>query len=352
MTDLNTMWRDYELDHLEQGIKSLFPQKSFSLFSVLEHLLVGDFREAFHELWDGLLQSTVTDLGGLKNVFVSLLVIGIVSAFVVSMMNLFEAKQISDLGFYFIYLSLALVLICSFKTAMNTSEDTLRKIIEFHEILFPSYLLTVGMATGTTTATFSYQLCLLLIYGVEILFRGVLFPLIHSYMMLTVLNGVWPENKLTLLIKLMGRIITWILNICLWAVLGTGFFQSVMTPVIDNMGNSIWKKVIHSIPGIGDTARSVMEMIMGSATLLKNSVGVVLMILLLGMCITPIIKIGGIFLTMKAAAACMAPVGDKRVTACTDQAGEAVFLLLRTVATTMLLFGITLGITIVTAVRG
>lgn len=351
MTDIQHLWQDFGLDYLEDGINSLFPEKHFSLMAVLEHLICGDFKAAGEDLWNGFLQGTVGNVQGMKQVFVSLLVIGIASAFAVDLINLFEAKQISDLGFYFIYLCLALILTCSFRQVSSLTDNSLDQMIRFHEVLFPSYLLTVGMATGTATMTVSHQMVLLIIYGIEILFRGVVFPMIKCYMILAVLNGVWADDHLMLFIRLIGRGIGWILNISLWTVTGVGFFQSVLTPVIDSAQNSVWRKVIASLPGIGDAAQGVMEVLLGSAHLIKNSVGIVLLVLLLGMCLGPLLQIGGMCLVMKTAAACMGPIGDKRVAKCTDLVGESLFLLLRTVATAMLLFGISIGVVIVTSVR-
>ena len=351
MTDIHHIWQDYGLDYLENGINSLFPEKHFSLMIVLEHLFRGDFKSAGDDLWNVIWWGTMGNVQGMKQVFVSLLLIGIASAFAVDLINLFDAKQISDLGFYFIYLCLALVLTCSFRQISIITDNSLEKIIRFHEVLFPSYLLTVGMSMGTATMTVSHQLVLLIIYGIEILFRGVVFPMIKCYMILAILNGIWSDDHLMLFIRLIGRGIRWILNICVWTVTGVGFFQSVLTPVIDSAQNSVWKKVIASIPGIGDAAQGVMEVLVGSAHLIKNSVGVVLLILLLGMCMGPLLQIGGTCIAIKLAAACMGPIGDKRVAKCTDLVGESLFLLLRTVATAMLLFGISIGVVIVTSVR-
>ena len=351
MTDINHIWQDYGLEHLENGINSLFPEKHFSLMSVLEHLISADFQGAWNELWKGFLQGTIGNVDGLKQIFVSLLLIGIASVFAVDLINLFDAKQISDLGFYFIYLCLALLLTCSFRQISELADNSLDQMIRFHEVLFPSYLLTVGMATGTATVTFSHQIILLIIYGIEILFRGAVLPMVKCYMILSILNGIWSDDHLMLFIRLIGRGIHWILNISLWTVTGVGFFQSVLTPVIDSAQNSIWKKVIASIPGIGDAAKGVIEVLMGTAHLVKNSIGVVLLILLVGMCMSSLIKIGGTCFVIKAAAACMGPLGDKRVAKCTDMVGESLFFLLRTVATTMLMFGISIGVVIITSVR-
>ena len=87
-----------------------------------------------------------------------------------------------------------------------------------------------------------------------------------------------------------------------------------------------------------------MEMVMGSAILVKNSIGVVLLLLLLCLCAAPLIQIFLTAFLLKAAAAFMGIVSDKRITACANHAGEAGMLLLRTVGSAMFLFLVSIAV--------
>ena len=91
---------------------------------------------------------------------------------------------------------------------------------------------------------------------------------------------------------------------------------------------------------------------MGSAVIIKNSIGVFLLILLLGLCMAPLLKILLMGILLKGAAALMGIVSDKRITACADHAGDAVMMLFRTVGTAMLLFLICLSLVAAATNRG
>ena len=154
---------------------------------------------------------------------------------------------------------------------------------------------------------------------------------------------------MTLIIDLLEKGIGWALKAAIGVVTGLSIFQALITPVVDSVKTSTLQKLVSAIPGIGNTADGVVELVLGSAMMIKNSVGVVLLLLFLVMCAAPLVKIGVIAGVLKCAAAFMGIVSDKRITACANRTGDAGLLLLRTTGTAMLLFII--SIAVITTVR-
>lgn len=352
MVELNSIWQDYGLDKLEEGIHTLFPEKSFSLSQLLSQMMSGDIIGAIMQLFQGSASHIISQLSGMKNVFIWLLVLGVVSALMTHFMEVFDKQQIADLSFYFIYLLLSVILLKCFSQASAVAVSAIENIILFIKLLLPTYLLAVGIATGSTTVGASYQLMLLLIYGVESILLGIVVPLVHSYVMLSVVNGIWIEEKLTLLIELVEKCIGWVLKAAVGVVTGISLFQAVVTPVIDSVKQSTLQKAISAIPGIGNAAEGVMELVLGSAVVIKNSIGVILLILLLVLCAAPLIQIFITAALLKAAAAFIGIVSDKRITSCANRTGEAGMLLFRTVGAAMLLFLISIAFVAATTNRG
>ena len=79
-------------------------------------------------------------------------------------------------------------------------------------------------------------------------------PLIYSYCLLTMINGIWVEEKLALLADLLEKLIGWILKASLGVVTGISLFQSLITPVVDSLKNSAVEKAVSVLPGIGNAA--------------------------------------------------------------------------------------------------
>ena len=336
--DLNLVWQDYGLDQLQEGILRLFPERKLDLEQLMGQVMSGDVFGALASLFRDGITDFFVQLGGMRNVFVWLLVLGIVSALMTRFVEIFDRRQVADLGFYFMYLLFTAVLLKCFSQAADIVRQTLENIILFVKLLVPAYLLTVGISTGSATAGAAYQIMLFVVYGVEYILAHGLIPLIYSYSMLSVVNGIWAEEKLSFLIDLLGKAVGWVLKGALGAVTGIGLFQRLITPVMDFARNSVLQKVISAIPGVGNTAGGVVDLMVGSAMVIRNSVGVVLLLLLLLLCAVPFLRIAVTAMLLKCAAAFMGIVSDRRITSCVNRIWDACLLLLRTAGTAMLLF--------------
>ena len=99
-------------------------------------------------------------------------------------------------------------------------------------------------------------------------------------------------------------------------------------------------------------AEGALRIWLGSAVLIKNSVGIAGCILIVFICLSPIVKItliGGLF---KLTAAVLSVIGDKKMINCTNQVGDGVFLILQTVSYGVLFFIVLIAITIYTTNGG
>lgn len=349
---VDIIWEEYGLDQLQQGLSDLFPGSTFSLRQVFSQILQGDVLGAIRDILNAMLGDIGGQLAGMRNVLLWLVMLGIVSALMSHFMEIFDKHQIADISFYFMYLLLTAVLLASFGQTVQVATDTMENILVFIRLLVPTYLMAVGVASGTTTAGASHQLVLLLIYGVERVLVGGLLPFIYSYVLLAVVNGIWIEEKLSLLMELLEKAIKAALKTIIGVVTGISVFQAVITPVIDTAKSSTLQKVVSAIPGIGGAADSVAALVIGSAVVIKNSIGVVLLILLVCMCLAPLLQILLTACCLKLAAAVMGIVSDKRITACTNKVGEGSMMLLRITGTALLLFLISISVVAVSTNHG
>lgn len=338
------MWQEYGMEELEKGMRQLFPTFHISVSEIWGQILRGDILGAASGLLLEVLREMTTSAVGFKNILVWLIVLGILSALLIHFVEVFDKHQIADLSFYFIYLLIGMILLQCFSGVLGTARDTVENIVVFVKLMVPTFLLAVGVANGPVTVSAGYQLLLLLIYGTEKVLLGVVLPLIYSYCLLTMINGIWVEEKLALLTELLEKVIGWILKASLWVVTGIGFFQLLITPVLDSVKTSAVEKALSALPGIGNAADGILELAVGSAVVIRNSIGVLLLLLLLAGCAVPLLEILVTAILMKGAAAFFGIVSDKRVTNCTDHMGNAGMLLFRTVGTAMLLFLITLAL--------
>lgn len=338
-----------DMGSINEGMDRLFPGFKLDGTELLKMVMEGRSGEAFRQLLAQIGDSLTGELGGIRQILIYILVLGVVSALFAEFSDLFAGEQIAQAGFYFLYLFLMVILTKVFLFVSEVASGAVENIVLFIQLFIPTYTIAVGAAQGTAAAAYYYQLMLLLAYLVESFLNKVLIPLIYSYVMLALLNGLWPEEKLSLLLDFIAKGVGFALKVSLGTVTGLSFVQAVIVPVASGLRISAMRKAISAIPGIGGVAEGMTELMLGSAVLIKNSMGVLLLVLIAGACILPLLKILVVTGVVKLGAAVTGIVSDKRISACTDRVGEGCFLLLRCVFTAVALFVIVIAVISYTA---
>lgn len=338
-------WMDsIDMDGLDEEIEELFPEFEIRTQELFQMIMEGKILEAGKKLLSQIAGNLKGEIHSLRQIFLYILILGVASSLFSGFSDLFSGQQIAQAGFYFLYLSLSVMLIRIFLVLSETAEATVGDIVLFVKLFIPTYFTAVGAAQGTVTAVSYYEVMLVIAYLVESFLDKALLPFIYSYVLLALLNGIWVEEKLSLLLDFMKKVIGTALKISMGAVTGFSLVQSVVVPVADRLKISVLRKAMASIPGIGGVAEGVTELVLGSAVLIKNSMGVLFLILLLGACLIPLIKILLIAGTVKLGAAIAGIISDKRISGCTDRVGEGCFLLFRCTFTAMALFMIVVAV--------
>lgn len=334
----------YDMSDINQGMDNLFPEINIDADELLFMIMEGEFLEAFTLLAGRIKEALSGEMEGIRRIFIYILVLGVVSALFSGFSDLFVGQQVAQAGFYFLYLFLMVIMTKVFLFVSQIAVSAVENIVLFVKLFIPTYFVAVGAAQGAASAVYYYQMMLIIAYLVESFLNTVLIPFIYSYVILALLNGLWAEEKLSLLLEILEKGIIMALKVSMGIVTGLSLVQAVIVPVASQLKISAMRKAISAIPGIGGVAEGVTELVMGSAVLIKNSMGVLLLILIFGACILPLLKIVIVTATVKLGAAVTGIVSDKRIASCTNRVGVGCFLLFRCVFTSMALFIIVIAV--------
>lgn len=344
------LWRD--MDAVEKKFETFFPEYQFDGKQVLSLILQGDIKEAVKTLASGLTGMMKGQLQEIRTLFVMILVLGITAALFSNFADIFQSRQVSDIAFYFIYLLLTAGLLKVFGNAAAIVKQMLNQVTTFMQLFIPTYLLAVGTAAGTASAAAYYQLFLMVVYLIERCYLSVLLPMIYCFILLSVINGIWMEEKLNLLLDFVQKLVGYGIKITLGIITGFSLLQSMISPVVDALEHSALKKAVSMIPGIGGLTEGMFEMVAGSAVLIKNSIGIYITIVMIFICILPILKILLLSGALKAGAALIGIVSDKRMTNLANRAGDGSLLLLKVALSAIGLFIISVAVVAYSTNRG
>lgn len=351
-SDGTSIWREMNMDDAESSFEALFPEYQFDGERVLSLIMQGKIAEALSTLISGLKDSVKAEWGEIKMLFVMILVLGITAALFSNFADVFQSRQVSDIAFYFIYLLLIAVLLRIFGNAASVVGKMLKELTTFMQLFIPAYLLAVVAAAGTASSAAYYQLFLMAAYVIEKCYLSLLMPAIYCFILLSVINGVWMEEKLNLLLDLIEKLVGFGIKLTLGIITGFSLLQSLISPVVDALETSALKKAVSVIPGIGNLTEGMFEMVVGSAVLLKNSIGIYITVVMIFICILPVLKILLLSGALKAGAALIGIVSDKRMTNCANRVGDGSLMLLKVGLSAIGLFIISIAMIACSTSRG
>lgn len=299
--------------------------------------------------WIGIFGDVMLEQLRIHGQTIGYLLLLIVSAAILSTIaKAFRNRQISDMGFYMIYLLLFLIMMRSFGICYNLTEAVVADLIDFMRALMPAYLMAAAVSSYRTSAVIYYEGFLLLIYYLQKLVAVVLLPAIRCYVLFALLGHLGKEEFFSRGREGMKKLILLILKAMIGVTAGLQMIQGMISPAIDELKQTALSRGISSLGTIGNVAQNVTDVILGSGVLLKNGIGAVAAVIIVSICMIPAIEISCYGLFYQVLAAVSEPISDKRLTDAIGQIGEGIGLLVKLLFTVCAMFLLTIAIVCVT----
>lgn len=328
-----------EIDFMEiqEMVDEMLGDNSFSFLEAVKKLMAGEAafsREAAQELLRGLLFSKWQQE---KDIFLRIFLLVLVASVFSNFAEVFDNGQIGEISFYVTYLLLFILLMEAFSGLSYSLETSLTCFTGFMKVLSPAYFLAVAASTGASTAAVFYQGVLVVVWLVQWALLTVLLPAVNLYVLLKLVNHLSKEETLGKLSELLETAISWGMKTMLGFVVGLQVVKGMVAPVIDSLKRTALGKTASAIPGVGNAVNLVTEIIVTSAVLVRNSLGVAFLIVFILAGAGPVIHYVLVSFFYKFLAAITQPISDKRMVGCLSTMGEGCSMLLRIIFTAEIL---------------
>lgn len=206
------------------------------------------------------------------------------------------------------------------------------------------------MTTGSiTSASIVQPILLFLINFIGNMISSVLLPLILVGTALGIISQISEKIQIDKISKYFKSSTIWILGIVLTLFVGVLSLEGSLTSTVDGITAKTTKAAVSNfIPVVGKILGDAVDTVIGCSNILKNAVGVVGVIVVIGICIVPIIKLTILMATYYLASAICQPIADAKIISLLSQIGDTFKILLAMLisVSVMLMIGITLVIKI------
>ena len=329
---------------VDRMMEELFPQETMGFADAVRQIMLGNTdagREAVKEmLWERIFGAWEVN----RKSILYLILLAIAAAVFISFSDIFQTRQVSQISFYMIYLLVIGICLASFQAASEWMANGVHTLTGFMKVLYPVYFAAVTVAKGSVSSLAFYHLAIILIVVIEELLLHLIVPGIHMYVIIRVMNSLQSEDYLSKFAELLETAIGWGLKTLMGGMIGLNVIQGMLGPAIDTVKRSAVTRGMEMVPGVGDLLGGTAEVALGTAVLIKNSIGIVGMFLCLVLCLAPLLQLAVITLGYKLAAALVQPVSDKRIIECIGGVGEGCRMLMNCIFVTGILFLVTVAI--------
>lgn len=328
---------DIDFAEVQEMLDEMLGEESFSFKAALENMLSGEnafSEEALRELMGGLLFSGMERE---KALFMKILLLIFLAAVLANFASVFDSGQIGEISFYIVYLVLFMLLMDSFSETSLSLQRVISWMTEFMRTLAPAYFLAVSASSGAAAAAVFYEGVLLLVWLIQWILLTVILPGTNLYVLLRLVNHLSREEMLGKLAELLDTAISWGLKSLLGVVAGLQVVKGLVAPVVDSLKRSFIGKAAGALPGVGNAVNMVTELVVTSAVLVRNCLGVMILIAFVVVGAGPVIHYGLLSLFYRFLAAAAQPVSDRRIVECLSTVGEGYGLLIKILFTAEIL---------------
>ena len=329
---------------INEMLRELFPEEKMDLKDTVRRIMKGEL-PLDADLLNRIIKEQMLyafERNGQGMKYIIILAIG--SALFLNIAGIFQTKQISEISFFVLFMLLVGVCLASYEAASEWVGDGMNRLVSFFKVLYPVYFVVLTVAKGSFTSMGFYHLTLLLVVIAEVFVMKVVLPVIHIYVITRILNSMQMEDYLSKLAEFLEIVISWMLKTMVGFMIGLNVIQGLIAPTADTVKRSIVTKGVEAIPAIGDMLGGTTEIILGTAVLIKNSIGVFGAVVCCLLCLVPLLQIAFITAAYKITAAVVQPASDERIVECISAIGEGCHLLMKTVFSSGLLFLLTIAI--------
>lgn len=340
----DALLEEFDFEEINKVMREMLPGKKLDFGEVVTEILNGETQLSANLLIRLLEDSFFYEIKNGKEGLIHILLIALIAAVFTNFSGVLKNGQICLTGFYVLYMLMITIAFRSFQIVLDAATVGIEKLTLFMRALGPVYFLSVAFAAGSSTSIVFYQLVLFLIYLVELLVLNFLLPLLHIYMVVKVFNYLSTEDYLSKLAELIEYLVSWMTKTLLAAVIGLNVIQGLITPAVDSLKRGMLSKGMEALPAIGDAIGGVTEVILGTAVLMKNGIGIAGAIVCICICAVPVFQIFVMTFLYKLVAALIQPVSDRRIVGCLSAVGDGSSLLMKIVFMTGVLFLLTIAI--------
>ncbi|MGO1368813.1 stage III sporulation protein AE, partial [Senegalia sp. (in: firmicutes)] len=223
--------------------------------------------------------------------------------------------------------------------------DAIDNMVIFMQVLLP-ILMTLLMAVGGLASSSLLHPLILASIGIfSTLIKQIIIPLIFFSTILSLVNKLTDKVQVSRIVSLLKEIAIITIGISLTIFMGVMTIQGVSSSQLDGVTIRTAKFAINNfVPIVGGFLSDAMDTVLGCSLLLKNSIGIIGVVVLFLIIIIPALKLLSLIFVYRLAVAIIEPISDERIVDGLIETSKSIIILLGLLLTVTVMFIISITI--------
>ena len=279
-------------------------------------------------------------------ILISILIIVVIHGILKSITDSLENSNVSQIIYFVQYILIVTLIMSNFTELIK---ETASNLVGFINVLIP-LLLTLMVYTGSiTTSTVLEPILLFVSNFIGNIIANILIPVVLIIVVFSVISKITERIQIERISKFLKSSVVWFLGIFLTIFVGIVSLEGTLSSSVDGITAKTAKAAVSSlIPVVGKVLGDVVDSVLGCGIILKNAVGAVGVIVIIGICIVPVIKVAVLSIMYSLASAIVEPVADTKIVKLLEEMSGVFKLLLAILCSlsVILIIGVTMVVKI------
>lgn len=274
-----------------------------------------------------------------------ILVLSLLSAILKSLDNSFASGAVSQIATYIIFITMVSLTLVGFKDVLEICYNSIDRAISLMQIMMPiliSFLLLIGFPITSTTMN---PIFIGGVTFINVVFKKFLFTSMIVAFGVLIINNLSKNLKLKKMFSFIKQFNLVSIGAMFTVYLGLVSIQGLYVTSFDKFSMKTAKFAVGNfIPVVGGFVSDSIDIILSSSQLIKNIFGGIGLVILIGLCIVPVIKIISVIFVYKAVAIAVEPIGEESISTFLNEVANLMIIMLASVIAISVMFFVTIAI--------
>lgn len=333
-----------------------FNEKDINIFSLenikdkVYSIISGENAVSYSNFFACLFSSMVEVIIKYLPMLSIIIAIGVLSNLLNGVKSKFNEKSTKNLTELVCFLSVTMLVIGMIKNISEKSGLAISSMVKQMNIIFPILItLMIGLGANASVGVYKPIVAIISTYVADF-FNFFIVPLFMLSFVLGIISNMSDSVKLDKLTSVVSSIFKWTVGLIFTLFFAVFSLQGIAVGSFDSLSIRTTKYTIKSyIPVMGGYLSDGMDLILSSTLLIKNSVGLVGVLMIITTIISPLLEIVVFSLMLKLISAILQPLGNSKSSNFLFATSKAITMLSSAIIAIGFMYILSIGMVMTTA---